>query len=74
MTDAYKAVLGTEEEQMLEELLLKYINKPDSTACCVALRYSHHYLVPWYLASIHLRPDELYNFSGVSFGYFVRYI
>ena len=38
MTEAYKAVLGTEEEAMLEELLLKYINKSDSTACCVALR------------------------------------
>ena len=26
MTEAYKRVLGTKEEQMLEDLLLKYIN------------------------------------------------
>ena len=44
MTEAYKAVLGTEEEAMLEELLLKYINKSDSTACCVALRLTIGYL------------------------------
>ena len=44
MTEAYKAVLGTEEEAMLEELLLKYINKSDSTACCVALRLTIGYI------------------------------
>ena len=45
MTEAYKAVLGTSDEEMLEELLLKYINKSDSTACCVALRYFTYYVV-----------------------------
>ena len=39
MTGAYKSVLGTQDEQTLEELLLKYINKADASPCAsVALR------------------------------------
>ena len=41
MVPAFQKVLGTESESSLEALLLKYINKPQSNACAVALKFSN---------------------------------